>query len=285
MISPLFFSQSFASSHNEQLSGSGITLYVTTDKEAYNPGETILVSGNVQPQIPGTDVILQIVSPRNNIVQVNQLEVDSAGGFSGSIETDFGGVWKNSGTYEIRVFYWSDVRTDIHFDYGMTSVGMQQQPEFNEPEQSEETIQSSEIVGVEIEDSFLVIDGINVDYKISNAKIISMTPDLDAKSLIIKISTTNDGELLITLPKDVIDTDEEGFFVLVDGEETAYIEELHDNSRTLIIPFYNGSEEIEIIGTFVIPEFGTIIVLVLALSITAIIAVTSKSRLSIMPKL
>ena len=285
MISPLFFSQSFASSHNEQLSGSGITLYVTTDKEAYNPGETILVSGNVHPQIPGTDVILQIVSPRNNIVQVNQLEVDSAGGFSGSIETDFGGVWKNSGTYEIRVFYWSDVRTDIHFDYGMTSVGMQQQPEFNEPEQSEETIQSSEIVGVEIEDSFLVIDGINVDYKISNAKIISMTPDLDAKSLIIKISTTNDGELLITLPKDVIDTDEEGFFVLVDGEETAYIEELHDNSRTLIIPFYNGSEEIEIIGTFVIPEFGTIIVLVLALSITAIIAVTSKSRLSIMPKL
>ena len=99
MISPLFFSQSFASSHNEQLSGSGITLYVTTDKEAYNPGETILVSGNVHPQIPGTDVILQIVSPRNNIVQVNQLEVDSAGGFSGSIETDFGGVWKNSGTY------------------------------------------------------------------------------------------------------------------------------------------------------------------------------------------
>ena len=285
VISPLFFSQSFASSHNEQLSGSGITLYVTTDKEAYNPGETILVSGNVQPQIPGTDVILQIVSPRNNIVQVNQLEVDSAGGFSGSIETDFGGVWKNSGTYEIRVFYWSDVRTDIHFDYGMTSVGMQQQPEFNEPEQSEETIQSSEIVGVEIEDSFLVIDGINVDYKISNAKIISMTPDLDAKSLIIKISTTNDGELLITLPKDVIDTDEEGFFVLVDGEETAYIEELHDNSRTLIIPFYNGSEEIEIIGTFVIPEFGTIIVLVLAVAIIAIIAVTSKSRLSLMPKL
>ena len=285
MISPLFFSQSFASSHNEQLSGSGITLYVTTDKEAYNPGETILVSGNVHPQIPGTDVILQIVSPRNNIVQVNQLEVDSSGGFSGSIETDFGGVWKNSGTYEIRVFYWSDVRTDIHFDYGMTSVGMQQQPEFNEPEQSEETIQSSEIVGVEIEDSFLVKDGINVDYKISNAKIISMTPDLDAKSLIIKISTTNDGELLITLPKDVIDTDEEGFFVLVDGEETAYIEELHDNSRTLIIPFYNGSEEIEIIGTFVIPEFGTIIVLVLAVAIIAIIAVTSKSRLSLMPKL
>ena len=279
-------SQSFASSHDEQLSGSGITLDVTTDKEAYNPGETITVSGNVHPQIPGTDVILRIISPQaTNIIQVEQLEVDSDGNFSGNIETDFGGAWKNSGTYVINVFYWKDVRVDIQFDYGMTSVGMQETMPVPESIQNEEGIQSSEIVGVEILDSFLVIDGINVNYTITNAKIISITPDLDAKSLIIKISTTDDGELVITLPKDVIDTDEEGFFVLVDGEETAYIEELHDNSRTLTIPFYYGSEEIEVIGTFVIPEFGLIGVLVLAISIIAIIAVTSKSRLSLMPKL
>jgi len=284
LISPLFVNQGFADFHSE---GSGITLDVSTDKEDYNPGETITVSGNVNPQIPGTDVILRIISPQaTNIIQVEQLEVDSDGNFSGSIETDFGGAWKNSGTYVINVFYWNDVRVDIQFDYGMTSVGMQQtQPEFNESEQSEEAMQSSEIVDVEIEDLFLVIDGINVNYKISNAKIISMTPDLDAKSLIIKINTTNDGELLITLPKDVIDTNEEGFFILVDGEETSYIEELHENSRTLIIPFYNGTEEIEIIGTFVIPEFSMIGVLVLAVAIIAIIAVTSKSRLSLMPKL
>ena len=170
----------------------------------------------------------------------------------------------------------------------MTSVGTQEQQapeqELNESVQSEQ-MQSSEIVGVEVQDSVLVVDGIDVNYTITGAKIISMTPDLDAKSLIIKISTTNDGELVITLPKDVIDTDEEGFFILVDGEETAFIEDLHDNSRTLTIPFYNGSEEIEIIGTFVIPEFGVIGMLVLALAIIAIIAVTSKSRLSLMPKL
>ena len=170
----------------------------------------------------------------------------------------------------------------------MTSVGTQEQQapeqELNESVQSEQ-MQSSEIVGVEVQDSVLVVDGIDVNYTITGAKIISMTPDLDAKSLIIKISTTNDGELVITLPKDVIDTDEEGFFILVDGEETAFIEDLHDNSRTLTIPFYNGSEEIEIIGTFVIPEFGVIGMLVLALSIIAIITVTSKSRLSLMPKL
>ena len=38
---------------------------------------------------------------------------------------------------------------------------------------------------------------------------------------------------------------------------------------------------IHIIGTFVIPEFGTIAAIVLAVAIIAIIAVTSKSKLGI----
>ena len=275
-IFPLFVNQGFADFHSEE---SGIIMDISTDKEAYNPGETITVSGNVNPQIPGTDVILQIVSPINNIVHLDQLEVDSDGNFSGNIETDFGGLWKNSGAYEIRAFYWNDVRVDIQFDYGMTSVGMMQEKPLDESVQTEE---STEIVGVEERgDLSLDILGVNVNYTINGGKIISIIPDLDETSLIITIETTTDGELIITLPKDVIDGI---FFVLVDGEETIYTEEVNDNSSTLIIPFYNGTEEIEIIGTFVIPEFGTIVVLVLAIAIITIITITSKSRLSIMPK-
>ena len=275
-IFPLFVNQGFADFHSEE---SGITLDISTDKEAYNPGETITISGNVNPQIPGTDVILQIVSPRNNIVHLDQLEVNSNGEFDGEIETDFGGLWKNSGTYEIRAFYWNDVRVDIQFDYGMTSVGMMQEKPLDESVQTEE---STEIVDVEERGNMsLDVQGINVNYIINGGKIISIIPDLDETSLIITIETTTDGELIITLPKDVIDGI---FFVLVDGEETMYTEEVNDNSSTLIIPFYNGTEEIEIIGTFVIPEFGTIVVLVLAIAIITIITITSKSRLSIMPK-
>jgi len=278
-IFPLFVNQGFADFHD---TGSGITLDISTDKEAYNPGETITISGNVNPQIPGTDVILQIVSPRNNIVHLDQLEVNSNGEFDGEIETDFGGLWKNSGTYEIRAFYWNDVKVDIQFDYGMTSVGMMQEKPLDEEDKSVQTEESTEIVGVEERGNMsLDVQGINVNYIINGGKIISIIPDLDETSLIITIETTTDGELIITLPKDVIDGI---FFVLVDGEETMYTEEVNDNSSTLIIPFYNGTEEIEIIGTFVIPEFGTIVVLVLAIAIITIITITSKSRLSIMPK-
>jgi predicted secreted protein with PEFG-CTERM motif len=48
--------------------------------------------------------------------------------------------------------------------------------------------------------------------------------------------------------------------------------------------FPEGAEEIEIIGTFVIPEFGAIAALILAVAIISIIAVSAKTRLNVFPK-
>jgi len=43
-------------------------------------------------------------------------------------------------------------------------------------------------------------------------------------------------------------------------------------------------KQIEIIGTFVIPEFGTIAAMILAVAIISIVAISAKSRLSIVPR-
>ena len=286
-IGSITLAPAFAANHaGGNFAESGILVDVSTEKESYNPGETVTISGVVSPYISGEDVLLQVVSPRNNIVQIAQIEVDPYNGiFHKDIETSIGGVWKESGNYVVRAFYF-DNKGVTQFSYGLSSVGVKETPlETEETTQNEieEGIDSTELVGVEdVEGNLLVVEGVNVNYTINGGKIISIIPDIDETSLVIKIKTTSDGELIITLPKDVIDGI---FFVLVDGEEINYSEELNDNSSTLTIPFHDGSEEIEIIGTFVIPEFGTIVVLVLAVAIIAIIAVTSKSRLSLMPKL
>ena len=286
-IGSITIAPAFAANHaGGNFAESGILVDVSTEKESYNPGETVTISGVVSPYISGEDVLLQVVSPRNNIVQIAQIEVDPYNGiFHKDIETSIGGVWKESGNYVVRAFYF-DNKGVTQFSYGLSSVGVKETPlEAEDAIQGEieEGIDSTELVGVEdVGGSSLLVEGVNVNYTINGGKIISIIPDIDETSLIIKIKTTSDGELIITLPKDVIDGI---FFVLVDGEEINYSEELNDNSSTLTIPFHDGSEEIEIIGTFVIPEFGTIVVLVLAISIIAIIAVTSKSRLSLMPKL
>jgi predicted secreted protein with PEFG-CTERM motif len=104
------------------------------------------------------------------------------------------------------------------------------------------------------------------------------------KSLILEIETYSDGELRITLPKDVIDTDEEGFFVLVDGIETNHEAVSDSENWSFVIPFYHGSEEIEIIGTFVIPEFGTVAVLVLITAISVIVMISAKNKQIFYPR-
>jgi len=74
------------------------------------------------------------------------------------------------------------------------------------------------------------------------------------------------------------------FIVLVDGEESDFQEWPTAAQRKLEIPFTHGVTTIEIIGTEVIPEFGTIAGLVLAAALISIIAVSAKTRLNVIPK-
>jgi len=100
--------------------------------------------------------------------------------------------------------------------------------------------------------SSINVDGYSVGYSITGGSILSIIPDVDANSLVIKISSTSDGELTITLPRALIDAkyngDDDHFFVLVDGVETDYDEKRTSSDRTLIIAFKAGTNEIEIIG-------------------------------------
>jgi predicted secreted protein with PEFG-CTERM motif len=155
---------------------------------------------------------------------------------------------------------------------GMMSAGLQTTPEFA-MEENENTSQS------------IMIEDHSLDYELTCAEIQSMTPDTEMKSMIIAIKTDCDGELTITLPKDVIDTDENGFFVLVDGDETNHKASSVGEFWTLTIPFSYGSEEIEIIGTFVIPEFGTIAALVLVVAISSILIISAKNKQIFIPRM
>ena len=130
------------------------------------------------------------------------------------------------------------------------------------------------------------LEGTGINYKITGGSIKSIYPELGSNSLIIEIDATDDGMLTISLPRAVIDSDIEGkfdgdFFVLVDDEEKEYDEtKTTDTYRTLSIGFFAGSEEIQIFGTSVIPEFGVLAIMILAVSLVSIIAITSRSRLA-----
>ena len=125
-----------------------------------------------------------------------------------------------------------------------------------------------------------------VEYFISGAKLDEISLNPDSKSLTANIQSFNNGQLTVSLPRSLIDAKMDGqddeFFVLVDAEEVDFEETAKPTFRTLTITFPDGAEEIEIIGSFVVPEFGSIVALILAASIAGLIFTTriiSKMRL------
>jgi len=104
----------------------------------------------------------------------------------------------------------------------------------------------------------------------------------DSTLLVHLFGADDDGELKITLNRDIITPFDDGsYFVLINNEEV----EFEQMGNTLHIDYTAGTEKIEIVGSHVVPEFGTIAMIVLAVAIVSIIAITAKTRTTLIPKL
>jgi len=104
----------------------------------------------------------------------------------------------------------------------------------------------------------------------------------DATLLVHLFGADDDGKLEITLNSDIITPFDDGsYFVLVDSEEAKF----EQMGNTLHIEYSAGAEKIEIVGSHVVPEFGTIAMIVLAVAIVSIIVLTTKTRATLIPKL
>jgi len=88
-----------------------------------------------------------------------------------------------------------------------------------------------------------------------NADIVAMKIDPESKSLLIGLDNASDSQFFISLEHELITAQNNEFVILVNGQEIDY-EITSDSVRSTFEFFVSaGSEEIEIIGTHVIPEF------------------------------
>jgi len=104
----------------------------------------------------------------------------------------------------------------------------------------------------------------------------------DDTLLVHLFGADDDGELKITLNEDIITPFDDGsYFVLINSEEV----EFEQMGRTLHIDYEAGTEKIEIVGSHGVPEFGTVAMIILAVAIVSIIAITAKTRTTLIPRL
>ncbi|MFB5632396.1 MAG: PEFG-CTERM sorting domain-containing protein [Nitrosopumilus sp.] len=241
-----------------------IPVSVWTDKTSYGHSDMIMVMGQVANVASGFPVTITVVSPLNSIVTVDQITVADDGSFETTLNTA-GAMWKYDGTYTIKANYGSaDKKNTVKVEL---TGGVAYQPTYETPTTSKQC-GANEITA----------DGHCVPFSISGGAVTSATLNTKDNSIVINISSTDDGTLTVTPSKTVQDGI---FMVLVDGEQWDDVE-IVANKVTVMFPA--GTEQIEIIGTFVVPEFGTIAAMILAVAIISIIAVSAKSRLSIMPR-
>ena len=88
-----------------------------------------------------------------------------------------------------------------------------------------------------------------------NADVIAMQIDPESRSLLVGLDKTYDSQFFIDLEHELINAQNNEFVILVDGEEVDYKITSDSDSSTFEFFVPIGSEEVEIIGTHVIPEF------------------------------
>jgi hypothetical protein len=92
------------------------------------------------------------------------------------------------------------------------------------------------------------------DYSIRGGEVLNFELDSENTSLLISIDARARGELIITLPRDIIDakmgSEDTDFEVFIRGMQlTSYEETITPYDRTITIPFKRSNDELSIVGT------------------------------------
>jgi len=250
-------------SFNPALAQSEAILSVATSENTYDEGDTVVISGKVRTIILDTPITIQIFHEAT-LVEIAQLQVGQDGSFTHTILAE-GPLWSNDGEYIVRASYNQGNVAEVSFDF----ITEQAIPE------------TTNIFEVDAGSS----GTFDVEYTIRGGIVVDMLVDSDIFALIVIIQSDDDGVLTVKLPRDSIDASksdgsDDTFIILIDGVEVPYEPVLtKSDSRTITIEFEGGDSDIEIIGTFVVPEFGTIAFMILALAIISTIIITKKNQL------
>jgi len=114
--------------------------------------------------------------------------------------------------------------------------------------------------------------------EITTGKVTSIIAKTAENSIVISLETAEDGVLSVTTSDFLIRPfNDGGFLVAVDGEK---IDSVKYENKILTIPYTAQTEKIEVYGSYVIPEFGTIAIIVLAVAVVSIIALSRKNSIS-----
>jgi len=243
---------------------------LSTSSDIYYSGDYIVVFGSVNTIFENMPITIQIYH-ESNLVDVAQVPVAQDGTFVKSFNA-VGQQWKEEGTYTIRIQYTPTQIAETTFEFFSQMIE-----------------KSSAVFPVQIPNS----GTFDVGYTIRGGEVTGIDMNLDRYSLLIETTVNSNGNLILKLPRESFDAQSDGnditFIVLISKEnnmssdftQTEYEEiAVSSDYRTIRIPLEENDNWVEVIGTYVIPEFGSVVIIILVIAVSSAIII-SKSRFSV----
>ena len=251
----------------------GMMITATADKGS----DTITITGKTISNI--TDVTFRVTSPSgNNVVAVGQISPDDDGNFVKEFKV--GPIWSESGFYEITAMQGIGVNSLYTLNV-LVEVTNSMTERTLVTESNMEGIFTSNENNVTV-DAGLMLDEIIIENGSTMFEVTGMT-DRVSQDITLTVIAPNGNVMTV----DQISPNLDGEFaaeIMVGGSlwkqngiYTVTVQQFDD-------PKYTASKVVDILDGVVVPEFGTIAAMILAVAIISIIAVSAKSRLSIIPR-
>jgi len=243
---------------------------LSTSNDIYYSGDYVVAFGSVNTIFENMPITIQIYH-ESNLVDVAQVPVAQDGTFVKSFNA-VGQQWNEEGTYTIRAQYTPTQIGEIPFEFFSQVID-----------------KSSAAFHVDIPNS----GTFDVGYTIRGGEVKNITMNQEHYSILVETTMNSNGNLILKLPTESFDAKTDGantvFIILISKENSgsgnfaqAEYEEIAtgDNYRTIRIPLEEGDSEVVVIGTYVIPEFGSIVIIILVVAVSSAIII-SKSRFSV----
>ena len=244
---------------------------LSTSSDIYYSGDYVVIFGSVNTIFENMPITIQIYH-ESNLVDVAQVSVAQDGTFVKSFNA-VGQQWKEEGTYTIRAQYTSTQIAETTFEFFSQVID-----------------KSSAVFPVQIPNS----GTFDVGYTIRGGDVTGIDMNMDRYSLLIEITVNANGNLILKLPRESFDAQKSDgkdntFIILISKENNepedfvqVEYEEIATSSdyRTIRIPLEEGDKWVEVVGTYVIPEFGSVVIIILVVAVSSAIII-SKSRFSV----
>jgi predicted secreted protein with PEFG-CTERM motif len=251
----------------------GMSLTATAD------GQNISVSGETASSTLGP-VTLIVTAPNGNLITIDQLEPDANGIFGTNI-TIGGQLWLQDGMYTIAAQQGESSLYSIKLSIEVNGGAATETSTGDSSLTSEAAEAAESEAEAEAEESGLSITA----NAINGSDTIGITGQTSKTNEDVTLTVTSPNGNIVSI--DQLSPGSDGSFatdIVIGGQLWSQDGIYTVTAQQGNVAAYKDTVEVDVLDGLVVPEFGTIAAMILAVAIISIIAISSKSRLSIMPR-